>query len=232
MLLQNCHLAKSWMTSLENIVIQFGIDEADMNPEFRLFLTSMPADYFPVSVLQNGVKLTTEPPRGLRANLKRTYQNFTDQFLTESKKPDDWRKLVFGLAFFHAILQERRKFGPLGWNIRYDFNDSDLETSTTMLRIFLDEQEDIPWDAMLYVTGHINYGGRVTDDWDRRCLITLLNKYSCPEVINDGYKFSESGLYYAPTNGLLDQYLEYIDQLPLVENPEVFGLHENANITF
>jgi dynein heavy chain len=231
-LLQNCHLAKSWMINLENIVMQFAIDEADINPNFRLYLTSMPAEYFPVSVLQNGVKLTTEPPRGIRANLKRTYQSFTEQFLSDCKKVDAWKKLVFGLSFFHAIIQERRKFGPLGWNIRYEFNDSDLDTSTTMLKIFLDEQEEIPWEAMLYVTGHINYGGRVTDDWDRRCLLTLLKKYSNPEVLEDGFKFSDSGLYYAPTNCPIDGYLEYIDQLPLLENPEVFGLHENANINF
>jgi len=152
--------------------------------------------------------------------------------LNESKKPEAWKKLVFGLSFFHAILQERRKFGPLGWNIRYDFNDSDLETSTTMLKIFLDEQDEIPYDAMLYVTGHINYGGRVTDDWDRRCLLTLLNKYSNPEILEDGFMFSDSGIYYAPPNGTVENYMEYIDNLPLVENPEVFGLHENANITF
>lgn len=140
-MLQNCHLAKSWMNMLETIVINFSTEVNEIHPDFRLYLTSMPADYFPVSVLQNGVKLTTEPPRGLKANLKRTYQNFTnpDVFLNDSKKPDAWKKLVFGLSFFHAILQERRKFGPLGWNIRYDFNDSDLETSLTMLRIFLDE---------------------------------------------------------------------------------------------
>jgi dynein heavy chain len=203
-LLQNCHLARSWMTSLETIVINFGSEENEIHPDFRLYLTSMPAEYFPVSVLQNGVKLTTEPPRGMRANLKRTYMNFTDSFLNDCKKPEAWKKLVYGLSFFHAILQERRKFGPLGWNIRYDFNDSDLETSTTMLKIFLDEQEEIPWDAMLYVTGQINYGGRVTDDWDRRCLITLLRKYSNPEILEDGYKFSESGIYYAPTNGSID----------------------------
>jgi dynein heavy chain len=82
------------------------------------------------------------------------------------------------------------------------------------------------------VTGHINYGGRVTDDWDRRCLITLLKKYSNMDVLEDGFKFSESGIYFAPTNGSIESYKEYIEGLPLVDNPEVFGMHENANITY
>ena len=138
-MLQNCHLAKSWMPSLENIVMNFAVEEEDMHPEFRLYLTSMPAEYFPVSVLQNGVKLTTEPPRGLRANLKRSYNEMSENFLNDCRKPEIWKKMLFGLSFFHAIIQERRKFGPLGWNIRYEFNDSDLETSQTMLKIFLDD---------------------------------------------------------------------------------------------
>jgi dynein heavy chain len=62
------------MPALELIVAD--LQEEPLNPNFdnfRLFLTSMPADYFPVSVLQNGVKLTTEPPRGLRANLLKSF---------------------------------------------------------------------------------------------------------------------------------------------------------------
>jgi len=174
-----------------------------VHPDFRLFLTSMPADYFPVSVLQNGVKLTTEPPRGIRANLMKSLQDQNQDQFENARKPREWQKLVFGLCFFHAIIQERRKFGPLGWNIRYEFNDSDLETSTTNLAMFLEEQEDIPWDALLYVTGHINYGGRVTDDWDRVCLIAILKKYYTNDILEDGYMLSQSGTYFVPQVGTL-----------------------------
>lgn len=130
------------------------------------------------------------------------------------------------------MIQERRKFGPLGFNIRYEFNDSDLETSITMLKLFLDEQEEIPWDALTYVTGHINYGGRVTDDWDRVCILAILKQYYCEDILVEGYKFSNSGTYFAPADGPLKSYWEYIDAFPLIDKPEIFGMHQNADITF
>lgn len=98
--------------------------------------------------------------------------------------------------------------------------------------MFLDEQEDIPWEALLYVTGHINYGGRVTDDWDRICLISILKKFYSSDILDDGYIFSQSGTYLAPDIGSLQSFKEYIQSLPLIDNPEVFGLHENANRTY
>lgn len=95
-MLQNCHLARSWITTaLEKIVTDLSVDRASIDDNFRLFLTSMPADYFPVSVLQNCVKLTTEPPQGLKANLRRSYDGMPEQQFDETKP--DVKKMIFGL---------------------------------------------------------------------------------------------------------------------------------------
>jgi len=124
----------------------------------------------------------------------------------------------------------------LGWNIYYEFNDSDLETSNTMLRSFLDSPDDIPWDALLFMIGHINYGGRVTDDNDRRLLLSCFKEHCQVDCLKDSDKFSPSGIYYAPEDPEdadgIDIYRDYIDSLPLEEDPEIFGLHDNANIIY
>lgn len=146
---------------------------------------------------------------------------------------------MFSLSFFHAMIQERRKFGPLGWNVKYEFNESDLECSQSTLKMLLDEQDEVPWESLVYVTGMINYGGRVTDDQDRHCLMTILEQYYTPSgvVANDpDFKFSSSGHYYAPGDVegsiTLEGMMEYIRGLPMEEQPEVFGMHDNALVAY
>ena len=234
--LMNCHLATSWMGRLEKLVEEFG--DGHVDPNFRLWLTSMPSKSFPVSVLQNGIKLTNEPPKGLRANLIGSFTMLEDEWECcagdrGGRDESYWKKLLVGLAFFHAVVQERRKFGALGWNIRYEFNTSDIKCAKDVLKMFTKNFEEMPWEALTYVTGHVNYGGRVTDDIDRRCLMCILGRYYQPAVVTDAnYKFSESGTYYDPPVGPHSALMEYLRALPMIDNPEVFGMHANANITF
>ena len=47
--------------------------------------------------------------------------------------------MLFSLAFFHAVILERRKFGPIGWNIAYDWMNSDFSTSNLQVKMYVDE---------------------------------------------------------------------------------------------
>lgn len=228
-LLQNCHLASSWMPVLETIVESFSADT--VKKEFRLWLTSMPSSSFPVAVLQTAVKMTNEPPMGLRANVTRSYYGFTNEDLEHDTMLDDFKKLVFSFCLFHGVIQERRRFGSLGFNISYEFNDSDRNVCLLQLRKFLGMYTTIPYDVLTFLSGEINYGGRVTDDWDRRCLMTMIQHFINPEVLQVGYTFSPSGVYQTIEPGNRAHYLDYLQSWPLNPQPEIFGLHENADIT-
>ncbi|TPX75806.1 hypothetical protein CcCBS67573_g02914 [Chytriomyces confervae] len=231
--LQNCHLAASWMGKLETIIKDFATPDTPINPTFRLFLSSMPSKVFPSSVLQDGVKVTNEPPKGLRANIARSFADVSrDLFDDAPPQGFKFKKLLFGVCFFNAIIHERKKFGALGWNILYDWSNSDLEVSIIMLKNTLQESKQIPWDALMYLTGEITFGGRVTDDWDRRTLNSILGKFYTPNILEDSYVFSPSGIYYAPRDTDLAGFRSYIDSLPLAEEPSIFGMHENANISY
>ena len=229
--LQNCHLYVSWMDKLEVLVEEINPDTCHKN--FRLWLTSMPSLAFPVAILQNGVKMTLEPPAGLRANLKNAYFKLDDDKLNVTSKPGVFKKLLFALCFFHASVQDRRKYGALGWNCPYQFNDTDLEISKSQVERFLDAYEYTPFKVLHFLTSYVNYGGRVTDYIDLRTIHVLLLDLFNPKVLEDDYKFSASGIYRSiafDEDAPHKSYVDYIESLPLTSDPEAFGLHQNADI--
>ena len=230
--LQNAHLASSWLPSLERVCEQTTAEEC--HNDYRLWITTYPSNEFPVSILQNAVKITLEPPKGMRANIMGSYTNdpICDPiFFSSVEREVIFRRMLYSLCFFHSNIQERKEFGALGWNNAYEFNNSDLLISIKQLAMFLDLYEEIPFKALNYCYGACNYGGRVTDDKDNRTLDAILKDFFCPEMLMDNHKITPSGDYIMPPDGNYQSYLTFIATLPLTTKPEVFGLHQNASIT-
>eukprot|EP01137_Pigoraptor_chileana_P023423 Opistho-2@89673 len=227
--LANCHLSISWMPALDKIVENLRVNKP--HKDFRLWLSSAPHPDFPISILQSSIKLTTEPPQGIKANLTRLYNLMTEPVFSKCSRPDKYKKLLFSLCFFHSVLLERRKFMSLGWNIPYGFNDSDFETCELITSIYLSEYDQTPWESLKYLIAEVSYGGRVTDDWDRRVLRVYINELYCDEALSRAnYRLSPLQTYYIPDDGPLQSYKDYVQSLPTVDKPEAFGQHPNADI--
>lgn len=236
-MLQNCHLMPSWLKTLEKILQ--GDVATKSTEDFRIFLTTEKTPHFPIGILQSSYKVVTEAPDGLKLNMMGSYARVNDSILEECPH-ESFRSLVFTLSFFHAVVQERRKYGKLGWNVNYDFNDSDYDVSLKLLSMYLTkafENEDrMPWVSLRYLIGEAMYGGRVTDSFDRRVIVTYLEEYMGDFLFDKSQDFFFSNVgydYQVPShNGNAARYVDDINNLPLNSSPEIFGLHSNAEIGY
>jgi len=106
-------------------------------------------------------------------------------------------------------------------------------TNRRQLKYFLDNYEEIPYKVLQFLGAKINYGGRVTDKKDKILIECMIKIFICSEVVVKGpdYKFSKGGLFYCPAATDQDGFLNYLRGLPIMTPPEVFGLHENCEIT-
>lgn len=229
-ILQNCHLAKSFMDDLEKEIENFIEDENSM---FRLFLTASPSDVIPISIIQNSIKLTNEPPRGIKQSLTRCFTSFDERFFDQSKKPVVCKKFIYSICFFHSLVLERRKYGALGWNIPYEFSFGDLSISLNQMKLFLNNYTDIQWEAMWYMIAEANYGGRVTDPSDRVLINVVLRNIVNNNVLGNDFSFDSKKEYQLPTDLKYANVLNYISKnVPDEDKPEIFGMHSNADITY
>jgi dynein heavy chain len=233
-ILNNVHLMPRWMKKVEKMLDDFALDEKT-NSNFRVFLTSEPSKGIPIGVLNRCIKLTNEPPTGLKANLKRAFSSFTEETF------NDWdsktRSIIFGLCHFHALMLERKKFGPMGFNMMYPFSLGDLRDSSVCLNNYMENVESrIPWQDLRYIFGEIMYGGHIVNDFDRLLCNTYLDF-----IMDDGlleemefYPFvdGETQSFKCPAATTYNRYLEHIEEELKEETPIAYGLHPNAQIDF
>merc|ERR1712139_531646 len=234
-ILQNCHLGIDYMLELEDTLIQ----TSDIEDDFRLWITCEITPRFPIGLLQMAIKVTLEPPEGLKAGLYRTYTTLITQETLDKVDHEKWRTLLYVQAFLHSIVQERRKFGPIGWCIPYEFNTSDLDASLLFLEKHLSTTimvgAQLSWNTIQYMVAEVQYGGRITDDLDRELFVTYAAKWFCDEVFRQTFAFNNYGAEYnyrIPEGLDIHTFRSAIETIPPVDSPLIFGLHTNADLTY
>ena len=229
-LLENLHLATDWLLILEKFIQK--IHSEGVHDNFRLWLSTMPVDYFPVPLLQSCMKINLQTAKGIKQNALKLFNSMTENKLDEWKHNSKaYKKLFYSLCVFHATIVERKKFGPLGWNRPYEFTDADFFISLSQLKTFINASNAIPFELLLYLIGKLNYGGRITLKQDEEIFMSILDGFINPEIIADEYENLWSGTYYQFPNQLtLAHFKKYVKKFPIVDRPEIFGLDENAII--
>lgn len=228
-LIQNCHLDTKWLLTLEKIVRELPLDR--VHNSFRLWLTTNPTDKFPVGLLQSSVKMTVEPPQGIRGNLQRTFMKIGAERIDIIAEHPWHSKLLFGICFLHAIISERKKFGFLGWNRTYEFNLDDIMISVKQFEVTFDTRLKhirTPSSSLLqllqYTVADCFYGGKIQDRNDYLTLETIVS-----EFFADTYeKNNDTVLYKFPEKGGYAQFMDTISRYPLNDTTEIFGLNSNA----
>ncbi|XP_013068368.2 dynein beta chain, ciliary [Biomphalaria glabrata] len=230
--LQNVHLVAKWLSQLEKKIEEYS---AVGHEKYRLFISAEPAGspdshIIPQGILESAIKITNEPPTGMYANLHKALDNFNQDTLEMCARETEFKAILFALCYFHAVVCERRKFGPQGWNRVYPYNTGDLTISVNVLYNYLEANVKVPWEDLRYLFGEIMYGGHITDDWDRKLCRTYLEVYMHSDMLDAELFLAPN--FPIPPNSDYKGYHAYIDDNLPPESPYLYGLHPNAEIEF
>jgi dynein heavy chain len=233
--LNNIHLMPNWLIELEKKLDEFALEGS--HKKFRLFLSSDPANSIPIGLLNRCIKITNEPPAGLKANIKRAFASLNKEMFDEFDSK--MKSILFGLCHFHAIMLERKAYGPMGFNMMYPFSIGDLRDSAVVLSNYMENSGGgkIPWADLRYIFGEIMYGGHIVNDFDRCLANTYLEFYMKEELLDETEMFpfndeEKNTSFMCPAPTSFDKYLEHIDTTLTQDTPIAFGLHPNAEIDF
>eukprot|EP00658_Telonema_sp_P-2_P083320 TRINITY_DN8993_c0_g2_i1.p1 TRINITY_DN8993_c0_g2~~TRINITY_DN8993_c0_g2_i1.p1 ORF type:complete len:4024 (-),score=1669.66 TRINITY_DN8993_c0_g2_i1:145-12216(-) len=246
-LLQNCHLGLPFLNQLEDMIrnivqVPIGEQKVETHEDSRIWITAEPHPSFPIGLLQMSIKLTNEPPQGIKAGLIRSYSWLSQDYLELFRRPE-WKPLMFTQCFLHSVVVERRKFGPVGFCVPYEFNQGDWTASIQFLINHMtnigeehkNNTKPVSWETIRYMVAEIQYGGRITDNVDRALFATIAQTLFDPKIVptSKGQPFEYAKGYGLPLMDEIVRHREFLtNTYPDVDEPAVFHMHTNADITY
>jgi dynein heavy chain len=100
----------NWLQVLEKHIEK--LRPSGFHDDFRIMYTAKPSTNIPAGLLQNSIKVTSEPTRGTKANVMHALDLFNDDTMEQWPKDREFRALFSHLCIFHTIMLERRKCRP------------------------------------------------------------------------------------------------------------------------
>ena len=222
LILQNIHFVIEWLPSLEKELDKVLIDSSDT---FCLWMITEEHAGFPSNLLQNSVKVALESPPGMKQNMIRTYNQWGKSSLLRDIDLQKSR-LLFVLALFHAVVQERKSFLSQGWTKPYEFSDGDLQAGAFILCL---EGMTCDWRRIHGLLSKTIYGSHIDDEFDYRILISYIEKYFTRDILS-GKKEVSSGIL-VPNEAAIESHLKIISSLPDYDQPSTFGVPANVGRT-
>lgn len=157
------------------------------------------------------------------------------------KSPNERARLYFLLAWFHAVIQERLRYAPLGWSKKYEFGESDLRSACDTVDTWLDDTakgrqnispDKIPWSALKTLMAQSIYGGRVDNEFDQRLLNTFLERLFTTKSFDSEFKLAckvDGHKDIQMPDGIRrEEFVQWVELLPDTQTPSWLGLPNNA----
>lgn len=232
--LKNVHLVIDWLARLQGLLAT--LDEGAVHADFRLWLTSEASPAFPALLCQRCVKATFEAPPGVKRNMLRTFEGWGAEEFGKASPVE--AQLLFVLAWFNAVVQERRTYVPQGWSKAYEFSSSDLRAAVGVVHATVagtQQADELQWPFLQGLLESAVYGGRVDNGYDARVLRCYLRSMFSPAVLASTVGGGGRSLARLPGGSLkLPDHVSYADSLAIVSNlpdhddPGMFGLPANV----
>jgi len=232
------HLVTHWASTVEK-----SLKAIPLHQNFRLFLTTEQHTSFPTILLQQSLNITYESPPGVKQNLIRTYESWDNEYISNGGVTR--AQMLFILAWFHAITQERRTYIPQGWSKFYEFSFADLRSGADIIdsicRLCNKQKKDfidpnsVPWTTVWGLFKFAIYGGRVDNEHDVRVLVTYLRRFFHRDILPPGVSTPPARklapTIELPSSSRKEDYVQLIHRLSDTDAPQLFSLPDNIEST-
>lgn len=220
--LENLHLVSNWSVVLEKEMSQLG---DDIHPTFSLWLTTEPSENISHDLIRNSLKVVYESPTGIKYNVQRIVAHWGSNFVREDISDKARSQLLFLLAWFHALVNERNKFFRQGWAEHYGFSVGDILAGSFVMENCYRTKN---WDAIHGLLIDSIYGGRINNVYDQQILTVYVKEIFCSAVL-DGYaNIPMNSKIKVPKKNCASLYKELLSTLPSADYIHIFGLPKNV----